>query len=603
MLSQEQQAAVDCTAPRVACLAAPGSGKTRVLVARIVRLLHEGVYPGEILALTFTRKAAREMRERLVAEAGKAAGRVRLSTFHAWAAATLRDFAEQAHLDRQFTIRDDDDKADLVRWVGAELGLPHKSVRRLWEEPEVRQRYRQLLRECGAVDYDGLEEGLLTLLKQDPVRRALWARHAHVLVDEAQDTSRVQQDILAALNPANLFMVGDPGQSIYGFRGAHMSGFLAQIEGWERADLTTNYRSANSIVAAASRLGAAMTTRGLEQVAAREDEGEAKLARWGYREDALESVAASVSSAVEQGVDPSTLAVLSPTWSHLTALSEQLDSEGVPHRIAKRAADLWDSGEARWLASVLRVARCPYDHVSLLQALNHGRVRVPLVAWAKARALAAQGTGITLADAVAQHAPEIVFAAEEAETGEVDACVRELLAVLRADHLDTRADRLDEVAQAAREWQWARGVGWGEWLDWYGVRNVEQDLEPTEAQGVTLATIHGAKGLEWDHVIVLGCDDGALPRPGEPEEQRRLFYVATTRARESVTWVAWSEAPSRFVGEAMGESHRHVHYSDGLGFGDAAACRPNRGTAGMDLSADWNEVTCPECKMSMGGEA
>jgi len=532
----------------------------------VLRLLAEGVYPSEVLALTFTRKAAREMCERVEAAGvpAKVARKLTIGTFHALANATLREFADVAHVDPLFTIRDDADRADLVRWVGGELGHKFKSERRLWQEADVRQRYAQLLRECRAVDYDGLEAGLLALVRHPHVGAILRARWLHVLVDEAQDTSPIQQDILAALAPANLFAVGDPGQSIYGFRGADVAGFMSMVAGWERCDLATNYRSGRAIVAAATRLGAAMTPPGLAQVAGGEEEGAANLMcatpldafvglPLDVRAFALGRVAQyiDIDLAITNELAPESIAILSPTWSHLEEMSKHLSAYDVPHHIGRRAALLWDSDEARHLASVLRVARNPDDHVSLLAAVNFGAVRVTLGQWARARAAAASGGPVRLLDAVREHAPGIVDAAEVAALGDEDLALATLLDELEAIHLPTRADRLREVWAAVGEWRAERGASWADWLDWYGMRGVEQD-EETRPEGVTLTTIHGSKGLEWDSVYILACDEGLLPRPGDAEEQRRLFYVGTTRARRAVTWVSWG-TPSRFVGEAMGE--------------------------------------------------
>jgi DNA helicase II / ATP-dependent DNA helicase PcrA len=253
-LSPEQLAAAEAADSHILCKAAPGSGKTRVLVARIAHLLKR-YHPSEVLALTFTRKAAAEMRERLVAEVGPRGRRVDLLTFHSWAAGLLRTYADRLGWDPRFSVRDDQDKKDLVVFVGGELGLKWKSAKRLWQEEAVRVRYHTLLREAQAMDYDMLETELLRLLELPDVAAELRGRLQHVLVDEGQDTSATQQAILDALAPANLFVVGDHAQSIYSFRGAHVEGFvgLGARPGWRVLELATNYRSDAAVVAEVTR--------------------------------------------------------------------------------------------------------------------------------------------------------------------------------------------------------------------------------------------------------------------------------------------------------------------------------------------------------------
>jgi superfamily I DNA/RNA helicase len=580
VLNAEQQQAVACRDPRILCLAAPGSGKTRTLVERIADLLSSGWHPSEILAITFTRKAAREVRERVEERLGTRGARLArgltIQTFHAFCASTLRAYHDVVELDRNFAIRDEGDREDLIKFVGRELGLKYSSWARLWKEEAVRTRYRALLRETRAVDYDELERLMLQLVREHARGRDLRARYRHVLVDEVQDTSQEQQDLLEAIAPDHLFMVGDLAQSIYGFRGARPEGIVRLLsdEQWTLIRLATNYRSHPEIVATATRIAQAMTPPGLDQVAGRAAEGPFPLVTLVHGWHA--QIGASIrETKAELGAACSDCAVLAPRWAQLDELAAVLSGLGIPHEVARQRALIWDSAEARWLMNCLRVAMNPWDHVAYWAALEAFRPRVTLREWAEAREAAArtsQSVWVTL-DSRCRNALAIARAMEGInQTGTVHLdhhAFEDILDAMREEfaelHLETRLAVVDELERAVCAWGDGEAADGRTFdhralLDWWAGRNVH-DVEPeARPDAVQLMTIHAAKGLEWRAVWVLGCEEGSLPRGNDPErveEQRRLFYVATTRGRDRVTWcheLASEERPdvqpSRFLGEA-----------------------------------------------------
>lgn len=528
--------------PRVLCLAAPGSGKTSVLVERICWLLDQGTHPTEILALTFTRKAAGEMRARLLA-ARPRAGKVLLTTFHAWCARICRRYADLIGYPPNFTVRDDQDREDLIRWVGRDLRLKHASAKRLWQEEAVRVRYDALLRESAAMDFDALEHHALEVLGQraEEIRRS----HPVVLVDEGQDTSSAQQAILDLLDPRALFVVGDPAQSIYGFRGADMAGFLelGQRPDWTTVTLPTNYRSAPAIVEAASRLGRAMTPPGLEQVAARPHLPHA-LTTCSSGPESLTGDLAGFLSAVA----PGSMAVLAPTWRQLESLAPALDAAGIPWRLARPAPQLWESDEARLLMACLQAAANPHDVLAVQSATRRW---VDLPTWAAARAGALEDGG-PLVDQL-PNCPGVRAIRRATGVQDVQQAVQEAggpLAVwLTADALVTRAERLLDVAHAAIT---AGHEDVHALLDWYAGRHLDGDgPEAVAPDAVTLSTIHSAKGLEWPLVwLLLEANDAERGEGPSAEERRRLAYVGLTRARDAVT-LCWEREPSRFVAEMI----------------------------------------------------
>lgn len=513
-LSPAQRAAALSPAPRIACLAAPGSGKTRTLTERAAALIRGGAHPTEVLLLTFTRKACREMRERCKKLGVRSP---EIFTFHGWACAMLRQWADVAGLTHGFTIYDQVDVADLARYAGQELKLKHKTPEKLLQSPECRRRVDALLREAQATDYDGLESGMRRLLTARPELRRRWR---HVLVDEGQDTSAGQQQLIGLLEPDSLFVVGDPGQSIYGFRGASLEGFLAWGASSTILTLPTNYRSGRAIVALASELAGKMEPKGLEQDAAPDAE-EGSVGRMAWPELAADIAATAATGA--------SCAVLSPNWLRLEEwLAPELEAAGVLHHVARPVQLIWDSQEMRALVAGLRVVVNPHDAHSLriflreLGPLDFGQ-------WAAVRARS-MAEGCSILEAAEDMAPSKLY--ELRYSFQLSTDLRELGAVLfdayHRLHLPTRADRLEGCVSAIL----ATGLDLQDFLDWYSGRAMDGE-DKEEPPGVALMSIHGAKGLEWDAVWILGVDAWK-----EGEEAKRLLYVAATRAAKRLRFVS-----------------------------------------------------------------
>ena len=608
-LNPAQRAAVTCTAPRILLKAAPGSGKTRVLARRAVRLLAEGYDPGELVLVTFTRAAAAEMRGRILeqlsgAARGAAARRLTVATFHALGAQWLREYHDRIGLRRTFTIRDEHDRRDLVRYAGRDMGhcpWPGQpklsgqvtSVRALWRRPGVPERYAELLRQANALDFDGLMHHLGLLIHE--AGPELRRRYPHVLVDEGQDTSPQQQALLDQLNPDHLFIVGDYAQAIYGFRGADPQGFVAlgERDDWTVLELPTNYRSRPTLVAAATRLGAAMSPPGLQQDAGRagqlQDIDEALVNLELSDERALlAAVAEAVADQVHStGSSWSSCAVLSPLWAPLEALSKHLTDWSVRHRLTRRTPDPLATEEARWTITLLRAAVNPHDHLALLEALNAFQVRAPQGVWASLRATALR-EGLDILAVLLRDA-----AVDTAGTWRLAEGVLRALAVVRARWLEESEAKEEAKVAVSYAWEHApllvaelldvelhlhtRSASARDLLveltvaadaladsgtrptttallDWYTTRQLDGDVADEALDDeVVLTSIHGAKGLEWDSIWVLGCEVGQLPRARSPEgveEARRLLYVALTRARDRAVLCRTSAAPaSPFLAE------------------------------------------------------
>ena len=598
-LHPTQQAAIDIDAPRVAVLAAPGSGKTAVLTRRAVRLLAT-FHSSEVLLCTFTNAAAAEMRERIAAalperERWKARKMV-VSTIHSVALRALREYHDLLGMHERFSVYDDRDEDDLLIYAGRELGVVPapgakpkagqvKSPRSLRGKPEVVGRVQSMLREAQAVTYDGMEEAFLGLLRHPIAGPQLRRRWPHVLVDEAQDLSDTQHRIFAALRPDNLFMVGDFAQSIYGFRGARVDLFtsLADLPEWTRLEMPVNWRSLLPIVDAATRLGRAMATPGLDQEAGRPGDISESwvLDELSGRErgEYLRAIVADMRGEHDKPLSApwSAMAALAPTWHQLDQIAEALAEAGIPHRIARRTASVWESEAARWAVQCLRVAANPHDHIALWSAINAFTPRVSTGEWAGVRA-SAVGSSTPILD----HATERLRASagwrllvvlsrarDLVRDGDgmlaIDVVCRVLTDMLGEDlHLTNKAADLAAFKTAHAEWVQTSEGGIptvADFLDAWSTRELDKaEPEPDEApDAVTLTTVHGAKGLEWPCVWVLGCEPaGRRPWPATGdgpgfEEALRMFYVALTRGRDRVR-LCWSETRGRspFVGVALG---------------------------------------------------
>jgi len=590
MLTPEQRAIVDTRAARVAVAAGPGSGKTHTLVSRNVALLEAGVHEDELLNLTFTRLAANGMATRLeeyreLLGARWSAKRVRLTTVHSWCLTLIRTYHDILGLPKTIVVRDGRDRVDVICHLAREAdptlkpctsasGRKRRAESQI-KKPDIQRAYRRVMLECGACDYEMILDFTLQLLRTSPMAcEQIRRRHPWLLHDEAQDANPKQQAILAALAPTNRLDVGDYSQAIFSFRGAYPAGFLAlaEVEGCESRSLSINFRSVPEVVEVVNRIAGAMEIPGLQQTAHRDSLGDDAVGTiesataWGLHAD----ITADLHRQHDAGTPWGEMAVLSPVWAPLQDLAKHLEDAGIPHSCPKNESDVWRSEEARWLVNLLRVAIEPHDHLSLYSALHHAAARCKPWEWAELRSESVRSgepiLAVALRKMVRPAAADLVLGITEtrisiAEGNDMIAFATAVTAMrddLTRHHLAGRLQELDRV--------WAAFIAWRAaaedktalaFLDWYTEREIHDAEKPEEGEGaVKLYSIHAAKGLEWTAVWVL-AEDGQLPRSRKPgpglEEERRLFYVACSRARDRLRMCSTRQAgPSRFIAEALG---------------------------------------------------
>jgi DNA helicase-2/ATP-dependent DNA helicase PcrA len=613
-LNASQRAAVEHGEGPLLVLAGAGSGKTRVLTARLAHLVAaRGIRPDQLFATTFTNRAAREMRHRVGSLLAREPTGLWLGTFHALAARLLRREAALLGFTPQFTIYDEDDRLALIKRVMEHDGLsiktfPPKLVQsvisgaknRLVPPEELAGAATQpieriaadvyvaldrALRAANAMDFDDLLLHPLTLFREQPHRLAHYqARFRGVLVDEFQDTNRAQYLLVRALagQRGNITVVGDDDQSIYSWRGAdlrNMLDFQRDFPGAVLVRLEENYRSTQTILDAANALIAENTQRlGKTLYTVRRGGAPVTIVATADERDEAEWLARELAARAREDHYPyRDCAILYRTNAQSRALEDALRRAELPYQIVG-AISFYERREVKDLVAYLRLVVNPADDEACLRAiqvprrgLGLGSVRL----WQDAarqwgRALLDTGS---IADRITGLRPQarrslqdfaaLIAGLRQQAAGAAPADVLEHVieaiqyeAVLEAEGAEglDRIENVRELLAAAADWSEEpdpdeRGTALERFL---ATAALSTSLEAPggDPDGVTLMTVHTAKGLEWPVVAVAGLEDGlfplsrALETAEGAEEERRLAYVAITRARDRL-YLTWARARRR----------------------------------------------------------
>jgi len=611
-LNPEQRAAVLHEGGSLLILAGAGSGKTRVITTKIAYLIREqGYAPESILAVTFTNKAAAEMRERACAIEPEAA-RANLRTFHSFGAWFLRRNAEAAGLDRDFTIYDDDDATTLARAAFPELSRPEagrlaQAIARAKDyglgpdAPDLERRiggkdfrrryaeYERRLRQTGNVDFGDLIALPTRVLEREPaIRDRLHQRLRVILVDEYQDSNVAQFELLKALAGPGAYVcvVGDDDQSIYRFRGAEVKNILSFPEvfpGTEIVKLERNYRSYQSILDIASRVVEHNEGRlGKTLKATRSGGKKPVLAVLRDHDEETAYCVRVIDAHLRSGGSFSDVAILYRTNAQSLAFERALPAAGVPYRLVG-ALRFYEREEVKDALALLALASNARDEVAFRRVANkpsrgvgeasleavveaaydegsgHGGNLLAACRDAPARSAKAR-SGLaafaTLMEGLAAKLgpgtpdqPEVFTlpgtpppnAGGPALSSVVEAAIKDsgLLEFHKGQDAiagTQKVSNLDELVNAASDYPATR-PGLAAFLE-----AVELDRAMSQAESggeaVTLITMHNTKGLEFPLVIIAGMEQGLFPRDDDQgedlEEQRRLFYVALTRAKDEL---------------------------------------------------------------------
>jgi DNA helicase-2/ATP-dependent DNA helicase PcrA len=591
-LNDPQRQAVSHRSGPLLILAGAGSGKTRVLTMRIANLIHHGVAADRILALTFTNKAAREMRRRLNAQLGRSPDGLWVGTFHAIATRMLRPHADRIGYRAGFTIFDEDDSRSILKRALAELELDPKkhqvagllaAISKAKAEargPEditgkraadralrlVYERYQALSRDSNGMDFDDLLLNLVQLLRQETEVREEWrARFDHVLVDEYQDTNRVQYELLRLLcdGHRNLAVVGDDDQSIYAFRGADVRNIL----GFERdfsdatvVKLEQNYRSTQAILDVAHHVICRNKERTDKRLWTARGEGRRPVLLLAPDDGAEAAFVGDEILALEQseGWTHSDFAILYRTNAQSRSFEKALMARRIPYHLVG-GLRFWDRREVKDAVAYLRFLANPADAVSFDRIANVPKRRISEKT-AQAAIGAASDGGVSILDVCGTPTqvpvrPEAqqALAAFHAQVAPIVAEAgrrrpHELLQLLirhcnLSEHYDdgtpagsARLDNLVELRELAQEYErFTPARALERLLTDIALTSGADDTDARER--VTLITLHMAKGLEYPVVFLTGLEDRMLPHerafeePGGLDEERRLCYVGITRAQ------------------------------------------------------------------------
>ncbi len=626
-LNPSQRSAVECIDGPLLVLAGAGSGKTRVITHRMQNLIGLGVPPDRIVGVTFTNKAAGEMRERLGGMVGQqTASEVLLATFHSLGARMLRMDPDGFGLpSARFSILDQGDVFGIIRSLMREYGHHGAGEDRRFDIPAIAQRvslwknafipfelsaaeaqiideydvvaasiypaYEDRLRTLGAVDFDDLVCLVARTLAENPEVKDRWRnRFDYLMVDEYQDTNDAQLEFLRQLSkpPHNLCVVGDDDQAIYGWRGAKVENILRfdqMFEGTTVVKLEENYRCRAPILHCANEVVAHNKTRHDKTLIPTRGEGDRVqmvIAADGPEESTW--VGKKIRTLiVEQGVSPNDIAVLYRSALQAKSIEEELQQHGINYRVLG-GQSVYDKKEVKDALAYLKTILTPRDELAVRRALETPPRGIGRVSMGKLSAYAREHK-VSMLEAV--HRAGQVDGIPSRARESLDRFSRMIKsAQIRArEHRDAAAALeyvLDTVhfvehvkkeigndeASAAR----LKGVDWlkgsiaryearmrqqdkrPRWAEYFGMvsldssddKDKDKEAEAKRKGQVSLATMHSCKGLEWDYVFIIGIEEGVLPHrrvsaprasdaiAGDIEEERRLFYVGITRARDKL---------------------------------------------------------------------
>ncbi|MFM7178984.1 MAG: ATP-dependent helicase, partial [Bacteroidota bacterium] len=647
-LNPAQRAAVECSEGPVMIVAGAGSGKTRVLTYRIAHLIEQGEDPFQILALTFTNKAAGEMRERIEALIGPRAKSLWMGTFHSVFARILRRHAELLGYPTNFTIYDADDSKSLIKNIVRELDLDdaHYKASNLYarissaknsmilvEEyagdasliagdkaagrPRFVEVYRAYVDRChrsGAMDFDDLLLNIFKLLEQYPeVLNYYQVQFKHVLVDEFQDTNRVQYRIVRLLSAMhrNICLVGDDAQSIYAFRGAVIDNILNVHRDYPELQtfrLEQNYRSTGNIVGASGSVIAQNNKQIPKELWTQNTAGDKiRLLRCVSDNEEGRLIAAELHAAKHQfRLSNKDFAILYRTNAQSRAFEEALRRQNIPYKVIG-GLSFYQRREIKDFLAYLRLVVNHADEEALRRVINYpargiGRTsmdkwileadREGLTLW---QMLVAMEQGHPLGKALgaagrkmSDFARAVQVWAVAAQRDNAIALARQvwkqsgLHAELQSDTTIEGVNRLqnvEELLNAIEEFcesdeavpdevtgEDDRSIG--AFLQHIALlTSADDSTEDADRDYVSMMTVHQAKGLEFDHVFVVGMEEDLFPSAMardnrlDLEEERRLFYVAITRARQRLC-LSFALTRFRFGTLCYGEPSRFLFEMD-----------------------------------------
>ncbi len=612
-LNDKQREAVEFPEGPLLVLAGAGSGKTKVLTTKVAYLVEEkGVDPNNILAITFTNKAAKEMKERVLRMLGPLAYQIQISTFHSFGLLLIKENYEKLGYDKNFTILDSDDVLTIIKRILKDMNLDPKvynprAIRNKissaknelmdsnyysrfanteYEEivVSVFRKYEKKLAKNNSLDFDDLLLLPIKLFKENPdILKKYQEKFKYILVDEYQDTNEAQYTLIKMLSKKykNICVVGDLDQSIYGFRGANFRNILNFEKDYPDAHvipLEENYRSTGNILNVANDIIKNNKQRKEKHLWTKNDVGQKIRYHRAFDEkDEARFVKDEILKLINSGVKKEDIAVLYRTNAQSRNMEEALLRENIPYKVVG-SFYFYNRKEIKDLICYLKLIYNSNDDVSLLRIINVPKRQIgPKTI--ENLSMKAMDNGTSLYEAI-DSGKELGFKKiiEEIKKESENLSLTELVDLIldksgmrhelentKTIESEVRLENLEEFKSITKNFEENNGIiALDEFLDEISlVADISEHKDNTDV--VTLMTIHSAKGLEFNHVFLIGLEEGLFPHNNcmgdndELEEERRLCYVAVTRAKKTLTIVnakrrmiygnVNSNPPSRFVNE------------------------------------------------------
>ena len=587
-LNDRQKEAVLYNEGPLLIIAGAGAGKTKTLTTKIAYLIEEGfAYPYNVLAITFTNKAAKEMKDRLYGLIGDLAKKVQVSTFHSFGLKLLRENYEKLGYEANFVIMDSDDSLTVVKKIVKDLGYDPKiynprairnkisSCKNEMMTPEMYERYavsdyekvmhkvyekyEEKLKKNNSVDFDDLLLLPIKLFKENPsVLQKYQELYQYILIDEYQDTNEAQYILskLISAKSRKITCVGDDSQSIYSFRGANYKNILNFEKDYKDAKtilLEENYRSTSTILDAANQVIKNNTQRKDKNLWTSRGKGEKIKYYRAYNErDEAQYVIRKIKELRNKDVEYKDIAVLYRTNAQSRVLEEEMLKENMPYRVIG-SFYFYSRKEIKDLIAYLRLIHNSKDNVSLLRVINTPKRGIGLKT-IENLTMKADETGTSIFEAISS-GKELEFkkTIEQLKSLSEELTLTELIdKVLDASGMrqelesektlesEVRLENLEEFKSITKSFEEREGLVSLEdfLLEISLISDVEEYKD--DPNRVSLMTVHSVKGLEFNHVFVVGMEEGIFPHmnslmeTSELEEERRLCYVAITRAKDDL---------------------------------------------------------------------
>ena len=589
-LNEMQKKAVVKTDGPLLVLAGAGSGKTKVLTTKIAYLIEQmHINPYNILAITFTNKAAREMKDRITNMLGMLANSIQISTFHSFGLTIVRENAEKLDLKSNFTILDSEDSLTIIKKIMKDLNINVESVKPKYVKNqisgaknelmspleyerfamteqeknvvEIYKVYQKRLLISNSVDFDDLLMMPIMLFRKNPdILERYQERFKYILIDEYQDTNEAQYTLVKMISSKykNVCVVGDNDQSIYSFRGANYQNILNFEKDYKSAEtimLEENYRSTKNILKVANEVIVNNNKRKDKNLWTENEVGnKVKYYRASDEKDEAIYVTKEIQKLIDEGIPKNEIAVLYRTNAQSRAIEEALLRENIPYKVIG-SFYFYNRKEIKDLICYLKLIQNSYDDNSLLRVINVPKRGIGDKTIQNITEKATEKS-ICLYDAI-ESGKELIFKnkleyiKKEAEncslTDLIDLILNETgmkeeLVKEKTIESEIRLENLEEFKSITKNFEEKYGIiSLDEFLDEISlVADVEEHKNDTDV--VTLMTIHSAKGLEFDNVFIIGMEEGIFPHfnsfldANQIEEERRLCYVAITRAKKNL-WI------------------------------------------------------------------